>query len=87
MCHGSCALQTLRLNGDTASELTPSQLLEVVRACPTLEQLALLGLQRISKKDLSGAITQLPELWVGGCTHTQQPRTARCGYQLLCWHG
>jgi hypothetical protein len=55
--------------GDTASELEPSQLLEIVRACPMLEQLALLGVQRISKKDLTEAITQLPELQVG-CTHS-----------------
>lgn len=64
-CHMPLASQTLRLDGDTASELKPCQLLDVARACPTLEQLALLGLQRISKRDLSAAITQLPELQVG----------------------
>ena len=66
MCLMPLALQTLRVDGDTASELKPCQLLEVVRACPALEQLALLGLQRISKRELSEAITQLPELQVRG---------------------
>jgi hypothetical protein len=74
-CRMSRAFQTLRLDGGSASELT-SHLLEIVRACPTLEQLALLGLSRISRKDLSEAIMQLPELQVGARIHSMQPQYA-----------
>jgi hypothetical protein len=91
-CHVSLsyASQTLRLDGATAAELKSSQLLDVVRACPTLEQLALLGLRRISKKDLSEAITQLPALQVVTsacfCTYTATMHM-RMPEERVCWHG
>jgi hypothetical protein len=59
------ALQALRLDGASARGLSSSQLQDIVCICPTLEQLALLGLCSISRKDLLEAIVQLPQLQVG----------------------
>lgn len=61
------AAQALRLDDACASELTLPQLLDIVGTCPTLKQLALLGLEKISKQNLSEAIAKLPELQVRAC--------------------
>jgi hypothetical protein len=61
------AAQALRLDDACASELTLPQLLDIVGTCPTLKQLALLGLEKISKQNLSEAIAKLPELQVCAC--------------------
>ena len=73
-------LQALRLDGTAAGELAMSQLLVFVRTCPTLEQLALLGLRKMST-DLLEAITQLPNLQVEHivcCCWETQMTTACC---------
>ena len=59
--------QALRLDDACASELTLPQLLDIVGTCPTLKQLALLGLEKMSKQNLLEAIAKLPELQVYAC--------------------
>ena len=60
----TCELQTLRLDGRAAQNLTGEHLTIISSLGNRLQQLALIGLQHVSDDSLIAALGQLPRLQV-----------------------